>query len=219
MTVVLATDTHLLLRAIREQPDEDTPRLMLADEMQANGFDGAAEYVRTSIENHQQLRRPTAVAIANDYVRWIRSLVSGFPTIYCSEFLGRDLRGFTWRAGQRHWCEFIVEGGLPTFLRTTAPMLMSHRAEQFLFPLQTVTVTDRKPSRDFLPYSNGWAWIGMPYPQRWNTWEDVPHEIPRPLWEHLTPFPTMNRGRYRTRADAMTDLRSAALAFGRAAVA
>lgn len=44
------TDRDALLAAIREVPDEDTPRLVYADWLQENGQDKCAEFIRVQIE-------------------------------------------------------------------------------------------------------------------------------------------------------------------------
>src|SRR5271156_723271 len=42
-----------LLRAIRDNPDEDTPRLMYADYLDEEGFAARAEFIRVQVERSQ----------------------------------------------------------------------------------------------------------------------------------------------------------------------
>src|SRR5947208_3614108 len=48
----MSTETDLL-RAIRDNPDEDTPRLMYADYLDEEGFAARAEFIRVQIERSQ----------------------------------------------------------------------------------------------------------------------------------------------------------------------
>ena len=42
-----------LLRAIRDMPDEDTPRLVYADYLDEDGYSPRAEFIRVQIERSQ----------------------------------------------------------------------------------------------------------------------------------------------------------------------
>ena len=42
-----------LLRAIRDMPDEDTPRLMYADYLDEDGYSARAEFIRVQVERSQ----------------------------------------------------------------------------------------------------------------------------------------------------------------------
>jgi hypothetical protein len=218
---VLTTDTRLLLKACRDFAEEDTPRLMLADELEATGFGEVAAVLRGARLEASRKHRLETWARRYGYIRWLKSLLELPPESDCV-FFGRLWNEFVWQDGRGRACLFRVTRGLPQHLSTTAPMLMERAALQFLFPLTSVFVTGRKPWRDDLD-GVWYGWTGSTYPQKWNTWEETPHEIPHTLWERLAAPGTYlrhwNRGHYTRLKDSIDDLNAAALSFGRAAVA
>lgn len=228
------TDAELLLRACRLSPDEDTPRLALADELQATGFEGAAEYIRESVEHDRAggrtsgtvlRRRRKRQKMARDWCRWFEGLL-GLPRLALVG--GESWDFFHWRDrdlwdGSRE-CRLDIVRGLPMGVSVTCPMLMERAGLVFLFPLMHAFVTGRKPQREPGMTLDGyviephWLWVPRSYPQTFSTWEEEKWEIPHPLYRHL-PAGDYGTGGFRKLADAVAGLNTAALAFGRAAVA
>lgn len=211
------TDVDLLLAACCETPEEDTPRLMLADAIQAEGWDGAADYIRADIElcrrpkpKGQRGRKQNAL---RPYRDWFQSMTGAFtiamstPTLLLlSEPLGWD----NWNFG-----DFGIERGLPTNLRLNAPTFMRHAEWMFRFPVMSVTLRDRHPELDDFPLSTGhYLWSRRPYPQKFNTWEENSHHVPDVLHDHLEPVPDKTLRRYARVSLAMKDLNAAALRYG-----
>lgn len=219
---MVATDTELLLKACRANPDEDTPRLILADSIE-DDFGGAAAYIRQDVDLARHGARKIPLSrrtTARDYVRWVGTVLGADESVIGIGSAGWD--HLMWTTSDRRNCLFVVARGLPMRLSTTAPMLMERAALQFLFPLTSVFVTCRRPWRDDLD-GVFYGWTGSTYPQMWNTWEETPHEIPHTLWDRLAApghySRHWNRGHYTRLKDSIDDLSNAALAFGRTAVA
>ncbi len=226
------TDVDHLLRAIRENPQEDAPRLMLADELADTGFSLAADYMRESIAFDRSApgarppkpRQRRRKKIAQGYIRWLESRF-GLPVAGTDPFSGicggETWDRFHWRAvGESRSCLFKVVRGLPASLTVTAPLLMQRTADLFSFPIASVTVSaDRKPERDAMGEVL-YIWVCATWPQVWNTWEETAHQIPRPLFDLLPQDPNIRwKGHYTSMREACDALNTAALAFGRASVA
>lgn len=226
---MIATNSALLLRACREQPDEDTPRLILADSLEEDGNQQAAAYLRESVVRDRKgepkpRRRAEA---ARGYMRWLESLFSIPPTdqTYATSGIcgGEGWDRFYWTAGEGRRCRLDVNRGLPYRVSLTCPMLLEQAAKLFLFPLTHVIVSDRKaelvPAIHYGEYQmeRHYLWVEASYPQKFSTWEDDAHHIPAPLYRYLDAKPVS--AHYDTHSEAMQDLHRAALAFGRAAVA
>jgi uncharacterized protein (TIGR02996 family) len=221
------TDTKLLLRACREHPAEDTPRLMLADALQTDGFDGAAAYIRESIEfarRSGKKRRVTRSAMGRDYIRWLGQLLSlpvcdSYAEYKESNFIcaGETWDDFYWRAapfGGNRWCDLYIERGLPTRLAGTLPLVMERAADLFQFPIQDVAARDRRPEYDEM--FRVYQWVCSLYPQTWNTWEETPYNVPKPIYS-LIEWPTVNghvRRDWSKKQDATDALHAAILKFG-----
>lgn len=229
---MITADTLRLLAAIRVKPDEDTPRLALADELQDNGHEDAAEYLRDNMQPRTGERRASRTEIGNGYLRWLGELFGLPPWNERDHWLmcaGATWDSFCWRdgeAGGNRRCELHVVRGLPHRLVVTCPMLMERARQLFLFPLTQCVVTGRTPERD--PIFGVRVWNCRDYPQRFSTWEESPEQIPKPIYELLSPGEWRNepragrvyrnKGEYGAKSLAHEDLNRAALAFGRRAV-
>ncbi len=225
---MITDDTYRLLRACRDFQDEDTPRLALADEMQASGFDLAGQYVRSSISRATSVRRKKSLPrtiIGGGYIRWLEALF-GLPDSRNSGVgicAGEGWDSFHWRVSpgdHRRWCELQIERGLPKTIRVTAPLFMERAPQLFLFPLTGCKLTDRKPERDDFANQTTWHWGSTSiWPETWNTWEDRPHTLPGDVFCLLPKETNRSRGTHSTKAIACSALELAATNYGRAQVA
>ncbi len=223
------TDVTALLAACRQFPDEDTPRLALADALTESGWEDAAAFIRDSIANTGQRR--VRQTMARGYMRWLESLLMLPPNTtgdnpasgICG---GESWDSFAWweqRDNRR--CELLISRGLPTHLNSTAPMFMERAAVLFTFPVSAVHLCDRKADRDNFTRDMGgdtlFGWNCSEYPQRFSTWEDYDslHHVPRPLYNCLpVGAGRQYKGWYNSRAEADRALATAALAYGRSLV-
>lgn len=209
------TEAEQLLEACRLHPDEDTPRLLLADHLQENGCEDAAVYIRESIEHARvgnrggiRYRKKTGGA----YRLWLASLFAISPSVVANTWDRFELI-----VGHRRRCILNIHRGLPRDIAITAPLLMEQPAEVFRFPLTTCRVSDRIPNFDHDQPGNLWFWWSSPYPQKHNTWEESAHHIPSPLWTFLEGA-THSVKFYTRRSDAITRLNAAAFRFGLASL-
>ncbi len=228
-----ATDAELLLAACRAEPEEDAVRLALADAIQSDGFEGGACYIRESIEHHNATKPKAGrtprrrKAIAQDYARWMMGALGVVePTADpdTDMFIGGESWDvFHWRVGDR-WsgreCRFDIQRGLPYRISITCPMLMERAKDAFIFPLTSVFVTGRRPERDH--QFTEWQWNRALWPSPHGTWIEEKEMIPEPLYRLIrNDDGTIPHGvsRHRGVGTAVKALSTAALAFGRAAVA
>lgn len=211
-----------LLEACRLHPEEDTPRLMLADYLQENGRELTAKYIRESISfanDRTPSRRLIRSKMGTDYRRWLESLfgIENSGTTHGDRY---TCAGETWdffivNLGERRNCTLGIKRGLPETLHVTAPMLMERAAQLFRFPLKTCTVTDRKPVHD--PDIGRWVWMSSSYPQKFSTWEDSPHHVPLPL-TRIMRREEQSRVAFRTQKAALVTLHNVAFDFGLASL-
>lgn len=69
-------DHDALLRAIGEQPEEDTPRLVYADWLEENGEPERADFVRNQVElGHTDLNDPARLPLVRKNVRYLTDFV------------------------------------------------------------------------------------------------------------------------------------------------
>lgn len=230
---MITTDMQLLLRAIRDKPDEDTPRLMLADEMEQCGYGLAANYVRESVEHGSEkklrsssVKRRRRNIGAADYRRWLYDVLT--PGEECgvvgtNHISGCDYwDGFMWGKGDRRYASIKIHRGLPTeVLILTAPLLLEQAKALYLFPLTNCRLRDRVPGHDD---GRMWYWSKVsPWPSKFNTWEEPysAYRLPPALFDGLLPASESDAGTrwYRTMKSAQEALHYSALIFGRKAVA
>ena len=223
-------DVQLLLKACCLNPDEDTPRLMLADEIEENGFPGAARYIRDEIKFANEYhvigkRRKDSFQEREsflDYRSWLSSVFQ------CDESelhvaWGRSYE-FTWSYGDNRRCRFVLWRGLPLRISVSMAMLAEKAKEIFQFPLMSCTVNDRRPIRVEIPTSIQviWQWYGSTYPQKFSTWENEPHHVPEPIYRYMEPeigmrafrLPIKRLGVYSSLSIAINALNFAAYRFG-----
>ncbi len=98
-----------LMRAICDNPDEDTPRLVFADWLQENGDQARAEFIRVQIDavRERPRRRRTLLARAAELLaehreRWLAELPDEHGWVWCEPFR----RGFVE--------ELLVTSDMPT---------------------------------------------------------------------------------------------------------
>lgn len=219
------TDAELLLAACRRTPDDDTPRLVLADRLQEDGFDGAAQFIRTEIKWFREgkparIMRKANVQSAGGYVAWLSSL---FPLDAVVHHGGTQFIVFQFEPDNRRTV-IHIERGLPLDLVSTAPHFMDRAAALFRFPIREALLSDRRPIDGGPHYPRNFVWVRAAWPQKFNTWEESPHEIPAPLFDRLslatgTHAGAYRRGHYPSRAQAQIALSLAARAHGEALVA
>ena len=214
------TDVKLLLAACRQSPEEDTPRLVLADAIEEEGFGGAAAYIRFDITRPPNKSRGRVSVEQKQriagYVAWLESLLDEPPTTKERGFYGLGWGDvIVWHVRDGRRCEFYIKRGLPQKLVTDLPMLMENAGRQFLFPLTSCRVVGRKPDFDDLHYPHHYQWVSSTYPQTFNTWEVEPHYIPEPVFKFLKPSKSMrHRGAYPSSTLAHFALDEAAFLFG-----
>lgn len=75
----MLSDRLLLLRAIRANPDDDTPRLIYADWLQENGEDARAEFIRLQI--HEPRNRRVSELFHANWRAWMPE-----PMVGCAFF-------------------------------------------------------------------------------------------------------------------------------------
>lgn len=215
------TEAELLLAACRRTPDDDTPRLVLADRIQEDGFDGAAQLIRKEIDwfrNGKPHRAERAKMIHDKpggYVAWLGSLFPSDVIIHnhTTQFIVRSPDDDSRRT------VIHTERGLPLDLVATAPHFMDRAAEFFRFPIREVLLSDRRPVASSI---RTFVWMNAAWPQKFNTWELSSHHVPAPLYALMPkpdPITGLHRGHYPSRAQAQIALSLAAKAHGEALVA
>lgn len=113
-------ERQALLRAICENPDDDTPRLVFADWLQEHGEDARAEFIRTECE---VARMATDDERLNDLIRRAVELQQQFGKKWLSELptfgtqLVRWTEGSSWLGGETFdrgfaACLFVQTAGL-----------------------------------------------------------------------------------------------------------
>lgn len=190
-------DGDLLLRAVLEHPDEDTPRLAYADWFEEQGEPERAEFIRVQCEINRL--RPECPCVA--YIRGVccRSMSCPICPLHRRE---TDLM-------REHGREWFGDSGLAVYgedvgrMSPHATILIARRG--FIsevrcplatwlehgpgivrrHPVETVHVTDREPLEG-LPSGDddtgpptGYYWIPDRHEVAWN----MPWEIPAVLWD------------------------------------
>lgn len=214
------TDAELLLRACRVTRDDDTVRLALADELTATGFDSAADFIRNEIHwfrSGKPTRTPRGKAVhgTGGYVDWLESL---FPDDLVVHNHGTQFAVFPKEVGvDRRRTVINTERGLPLDLVATAPHFMERAGLLFRFPIREVLLSDRRPNRGGSHYPDNYVWGRASWPQKFNTWEEEPAQVPAPLFD-LLPVESrvmgMRLGHYPSRKQAQIALSLAAHAYG-----
>jgi uncharacterized protein (TIGR02996 family) len=187
-------DGELLLRAIRANPAEDTPRLAYADWIEEEGDAARAEFIRLQVL--QPKSRKIAMLYVDHWKQWTPAVFHDQG--YCSY--------------QRGFIECV---------RSDCLTFYEHAAEAFRVGcVGRVELRDRRPARG---YGNGELYWNRPliWPQKFDTWNDSPHLLPPDLWHLLKGYRrTMGTVKqYTGPASANNDLAAAALAYGRVKLA
>lgn len=221
-----------LLRAVLENPADDTLRLVYADALQDADEADRAEFIRMSVEANRStapcyhdLTRPPgcptcalhirADALAREWtdgeINWERW--AGLPSIgwACHNLTGeprtkllRTANGFRFRRG------FVAEIRLPL------AAFVSHANDLFSrHPIEAVVLTDKDPDpigqRTQWPL---WSWV------RQHPYSNAPHLVPDDLWQLLagydtTPDARVYGRRYASAAAADAAMSAACVAYGR----
>lgn len=98
------TEREALLKAVCDNPDDDTPRLVFADWLQENGEETYADFVRLQVRHGEMLRH--AAPDTEEFARRARELWlrhgrkwrSGLPQVIGVEWHDAFFRGFPERA-------------------------------------------------------------------------------------------------------------------------
>lgn len=240
MTAAATPDVLALLRACRTAPDEDTPRLMLADAVEESGFTDAAAYMRTSLNLPRGQRAPKK-PMGMAYLTWLEAVfaeASADPLKFTSIgekhqnyiIAGTGWNQFVWiGSNDRRRCVIDIDRGLPSGIHVTCPMLVERATLLFIFPLTCCRVIDRRPEQ--CPVFGSYRWEASTLPQKFNTWEEDQTQIPLEFWRFLPeagwddgPSGTdvgrlfYNKAEFATSKKARAALDAAALEYGRAIV-
>lgn len=120
------TDRHAILTAIRETPDDDTPRLVFADWLEEHGEPERAELIRAQIERARigGWKRPVSLALADIALESIRCHVKDGKVWLLPASRGIcELVPIAWNLWREHG-DLIWERELPWRVRlTTRPTL------------------------------------------------------------------------------------------------
>ena len=130
------TEREALLRAICENPDDDTPRLVFADWLQENGEEQRAEFIRVQIE--QSKLKPQTVPYWKCYSR-ARKLFAGHGGDWCEEI--HPDPSFRWDEFVRGFTEGVK---VPTFgsFEQFADRIFAHTPLKTLRIQQPVRLSD-----------------------------------------------------------------------------
>lgn len=227
-----ATDEQLLLHACRENPDDDTPRLVLADWLQENGREGAAAYIRDSIAYDSGLQKPEVgkprrrKEMGLAYKEWLNSLM---PIEAGMRFFGgENWDQFGWFTNESDESElssgrFDIRRGLPSHVSVRISFFMERAGDLFTFPIASCSINGRRPYRvDDVPPTY-YRWSRASWPQKHNTYVGSSYQIPAPLFDLMSPGDanrgSTSAGAFKQLKTAISALHRAAFAYGRAQIA
>lgn len=217
-----------LLRAILEQPEDDTVRLVYADWLEEHDEAERGEFIR--LQCRIALMRPTEM-VREKTGRVLAA--AGGPTLFVSRCRCRpcSLARREYEVSKRHivwdWCggvdggwAHMVRGWLRGFVwkvaGTQADFLKHARDIFAAHPVVSVTLSDREPEEHQPPEGEpNWSWYSEGF-------EDDRATLPNCLFDMLGDPPLLSlipfRCAYPSRDLALSALSAACVAFGRAAV-
>lgn len=211
-----------LLAGVRAEPADDTPRLVLADAVQEQGFEMAAVYIRDDVawsRSTTRARRPVRTHMAAGYAKWLLAVLGDPPDLRTNG--GESWNEWVFTFGERRRGVVEIFRGLPYIVRVTAPAYMDLAPRLFQFPLVSCRLSDRSPQRE--QYDEVfYVWQRAHWPQKFNTWEEDAWQLPPVLFDRLA-WPVSSHGLaarfYPNISSANSDLHAAALSYGRTLVA
>lgn len=196
---VIDRDRQALLRAIRDSPDDDLPRLAFADLLEENGGDEHAEFIRHQIELARYEVPMVAGKIDSDVCgpylpveytargTFYSDKKASYHVLHADRLLGKENNRVEW-AGWVGPPEVVLSGpneeyeyGSPItfhrgFVRSVwAPFreLMDQDGDLWEHPIENIFVPGASPVRTV---SQRWGW-GLP--------EDYRGAIPEKVWDEL----------------------------------
>jgi hypothetical protein len=173
----------MLLCECCDNPGELTLRAALADAVREAGWADAAE----RIAGGGDMKRNKWMKTETGYKRWVSEVLEQSWTVVANTstqlamFIGSE-------DGEWRHALLDIENGLPHRLRVDLPVLIDYADVLFRFPIEEVSITDRRPEYD----SHGYFWNRVPYPQKHNTWIESLDHIPNVIL-----FPNGNSDRIR----------------------
>ncbi len=108
-------EREALLRAVCDNPDDDTPRLVFADWLQEHGDEARAEFIRVQIEiarggDNSELKERERVLLATHGERWSAPLrETGIPLVAFQRATPRCIQGIEYRRGFPYGVQFNEE--------------------------------------------------------------------------------------------------------------
>ena len=111
------TEREARLRAVCENPDDDTPRLVLADWLQENGDEPRAEFIRVQVE--QSRLKPGTVPDWKCYSR-ARKLFTSHGRAWEQQIVAND--EFRWDEFVRGFAEGVAVTSIATFKDFAKPI-------------------------------------------------------------------------------------------------
>jgi uncharacterized protein (TIGR02996 family) len=183
----MLSDRLLLLRAIRANPDDDTPRLIYADWLQENGEDARAEFIRLQI--HEPRAKRVSELFHANWRAWVPHVFKAGEVVFARGFIE-----------QLHVeCERYFYFGESLFREGA---------------ISRVRLSDRKPLRDVTPEQRYFWCKPTFWPQLHGTWTWSRHTLPPPIFDMIDGV-TRTVAYYPTVQRARQALAKAALAYGR----
>lgn len=218
------------LRAICEQPDENSVRLVYADWLDEHGEADRAAFIRSQCAgcpltyNLQRYVDKRFLWAADDVGRWVYeaagNVTPDHPRFgsysWCEE---KDGSVWTKTGHQTYPTEgvrLVYTRGFISRIELTREVFLKEGFAKQLFssyPLTRVVLTDRAPERvaGLSTWYKGWGLINRDWPS--------PHHLGRELWELLpewTVVPSYKKLKgYRSEQSALNALSQACVAFGR----
>jgi uncharacterized protein (TIGR02996 family) len=155
-------DGELLLRAILDQPKEDTPRLVYADWLEENGQPERAEFIRGAVLDPFGGQYTSDVAVAR-----IHRAIVGIPTDWPETWGVQIHRGFV------RW----VQLSAADWFRHADAILAAHPVERVRF--SRVPTESSAALRDFLEGGDFYRTRDAEgEPMRSHRWPDIAFELP-----------------------------------------
>ena len=216
------TDGERLLRAILDQPEEDTPRLLYADWLEESGESEWAEFIRVQCE----LKRlgPPCYGVGHECERcsrlkraerhWLETNRQGLQAAHPPFMVGLLRQGWDESVPALKFCRGFIESvecPLAAFTEDVALALFSAH------PVTAVRLSDRVPVRVANEHGKFplWGWFREHEPV------DAASDLPSVLFDLLSGG-TPNAGRwcrwYATRNASLSALSAAATNWGRGLV-
>lgn len=170
----MSAEQAAFVRAICENPADDTARLVYADWLQENGQEGRAQYVRAAVAMDLQ-----TAGKFGPQLRWAQDLFllsTGRP--HPQSPLAPAKAGWAWRYARG----FVSDLMMPcdALLKDAGALFAAH-------PVQLLTLTGKRPLRDMAHRDGPYAPLGILTYDYWFSAESYSDEnyLPRELFAHL----------------------------------